>query len=50
MWCNYNPYPGAVGVTCDICDRDIAYQYWFHHCRSCETDYCQKCGQGRPRG
>lgn len=43
-WLNTNPYPGAVAVTCDICNQDIAIAYWYHHCYTCESDFCQKCG------
>ena len=26
-WLNTNPYPGAVAVTCDLCNKDIAIAY-----------------------
>ena len=48
-WMNTNPYPGAVAVTCDLCQRDIAVAYWFHHCDASQTDYCQQCGKAYTR-
>ena len=42
-WLNAIPYPGATGVECDRCKRDIAVAYWFHHCYGCESDMCQNC-------
>jgi hypothetical protein len=45
QWKNDNPYPGSVAVSCDVCSRDIAVAYWFHHCPSCQSDYCQQCGK-----
>ena len=49
VWRNDNPYPGAEAVSCDVCSRDIAVAYWFHHCASCQSDYCQQCGKARTR-
>jgi len=49
QWKNDNPYPGSVAVSCDVCSRDIAVAYWFHHCPSCQSDFCQQCGKARTR-
>lgn len=49
QWANYNPYPGAVGISCNQCGADIAIAYWFHHCNPCQADLCQNCGKTRTR-
>ena len=42
-WANYDPY-GGEGVTCNGCDECIDPAFWFHHCFTCEHDWCQQCG------
>lgn len=47
QWFAHNPYD-AEFVTCDICERDILDPtLWFHHCQTCESDFCQDCSDKR---
>ena len=45
QWFNYVPptYPGALGVTCEVCQKDIPVEFWFVHCPMCQVDLCQPC-------
>ena len=45
QWFNMVPptYPGAMGVTCEVCTKDIPVDYWFTHCPMCQVDLCQPC-------
>ena len=42
-WCNFNPYR-SEGIMCDNCNLALNDNQNFHHCFTCESDFCQSCG------
>ena len=38
-----NPYPGATGIACDLCGKEIDISKGFYHSDDLEMDYCLEC-------
>lgn len=42
-WLNVNPY-NSEGIMCDSCNLALNDRDYFHHCFTCESDFCKTCG------